>query len=196
MVVKVKTIKYVLVLILLYFLVANMAIKIKANEVPYPQQNADFMIILGSQVIDNPAIPNLTLQERLDTALLYLQDNPNTRVIVCGGKGKDESATEASVMKQYLVKHGIDEIRIVEEDQSTRTAHQFINAQQIVAPQSLGRIVVVTSDFHLLRALMLADRAGLADVEGLSAPLSSDNSDRYLALLREPLALLNSFLFD
>ncbi len=54
----------------------------------------------------------------------------------------------------------------------------------------------MTSDFHLLRSMMLARRSGLSDVSGFPAPVRSGNSDRVYALWREPLALINSFVFD
>lgn len=186
-----KILKYSTITLLLYFIISNIIIYRYGSTEPLP--NADTMIILGAQVIDTPARPNKTLQERLDTAIIYLQNNPNTKVIVCGGQGEDESATESSVMRDYLLKHGINESRIYEENKSTRTAHQFIYAKKLFP---LEQTVVVTSDFHLLRSLMLAERSGLTNVSGLPAPLQYDNGDKIIALWREPLALINSFIFD
>ena len=144
-------------------------------------------------MVGTPAQAPLTLQIRLNTAIDYLQNNPNTKVIVCGGQGPDESATEASVMAKYLIDNGINADRVYQEDQSKRTAEQFIFANRVLP---LGRTVVVTNDFHILRSVMLARRSGINDVSGLSAPLSFNNGDKYVALIREPLALANSWLFD
>ena len=55
---------------------------------------------------------------------------------------------------------------------------------------------MVTNDFHILRSIMLAKRSNIDDISGLSAPLSYSNFDKYIAMIREPLALLNSWLFD
>lgn len=186
-----KIIKYALLVVILYFVVANVVIYTYAQKKPLPA--ADTMIILGAKVMGNPAIPNPTLQDRLDSAVDYLQQNPTTKVIVCGGQGKDESASEASVMKHYLIKKGINEQRIYLEDKSTRTAQQFIYPQQMM---SLGSVVVVTNDFHMLRSIMLAKRSGIEKLSGLSAPVGFKNPDKIRALWREPLALLNSFIFD
>jgi uncharacterized SAM-binding protein YcdF (DUF218 family) len=182
---------YVVIAILGYFIVCNIIIFIYAQQKPI--DNADTLVVLGSQVVGTPAMAPLTLQIRLDVAATYLQNNPNTKVVVCGGQGKDESATEASVMFNYLVNQGIDASRIYIEDKSTRTAQQFIYANEVLP---LGKTVVVTNDFHLLRAVMLAKRSGVTDVSGLSAPLCFSNFDKYIAMIREPLALANSWLFD
>ena len=186
-----KLIKYGFLLILIYFIVCNIVIYIYAEK--KPSQHAQTMVILGSQVIGTPAIASPTLADRLDVAVQYLNQNPETKVVVCGGQGEDESATEASVMAKYLIDKGIEANRVYQEDKSRRTAEQFIFANQVLP---LGNTVVVTNDFHILRSIMLAKRSGAHDVSGLSAPLAFNNGDKYVALIREPLALANSWLFD
>ena len=186
-----KLIKYGFLLILIYFIVCNIVIYIYAEK--KPSQHAQTMVILGSQVIGTPAIASPTLADRLDVAVQYLNQNPETKVVVCGGQGEDESATEASVMAKYLIDKGIDANRVYQEDKSRRTAEQFIFANRVLP---LGKTVVVTNDFHILRSIMLAKRSGIHDVSGLSAPLAFNNGDKYVALIREPLALANSWLFD
>ncbi|OCF97685.1 hypothetical protein A9G16_08440 [Gilliamella apicola] len=186
-----KLIRWLLILILFYFVICNIIIFIYAHQ--KPAANADTLVVLGSQVVGTPAQAPLTLQIRLNTAFNYLQANPNTKVIVCGGQGSDESATEASVMADYLIKKGIESSRVYLEDRSRRTAQQFVYANQVLP---LGKTVVVTNDFHILRSIMLAKRSNIDDISGLSAPLSYSNFDKYIAMIREPLALLNSWLFD
>lgn len=187
----IKLIKICFILIFTYFVIANIVIYLYANKKPV--SNADTLVVLGSQVIGKPAVAHPTLAVRLEVAYDYLKDNPQTKVVVCGGQGRDESATEASVMAQYLIDKGIEPSRIYQEDKSTRTAQQFIYANHVLP---LGNTVVVTNDFHLLRSIMLAKRSGFSQVSGLSAPLAWDNIDKYYALIREPLALANSWLFD
>ena len=187
----IKLVKYGFLLILVYFIVSNIFIFIYAQQ--KPSQHAQTMVILGSQVLGTPAVASPTLADRLDVAVQYLNENPETKVVVCGGQGEDESATEASVMAKYLIDKGIDANRVYQEDKSRRTAEQFIFANRVLP---LGKTVVVTNDFHILRSIMLAKRSGIHDVSGLSAPLAFNNGDKYVALIREPLALANSLLFD
>ena len=187
----IKLVKYGFLLILVYFIVCNIFIFIYAQQ--KPSQHTQTMVILGSQVLGTPAVASPTLADRLDVAVQYLNENPETKVVVCGGQGEDESATEASVMAKYLIDKGIDANRVYQEDKSRRTAEQFIFANRVLP---LGKTVVVTNDFHILRSIMLAKRSGIHDVSGLSAPLALNNGDKYVALIREPLALANSWLFD
>lgn len=187
----IKFIKYSLLMVISYFVICNIIIYIYAQQ--KPQMNADTLVLLGAKVVGSPAKPHPTLKKRLDIALTYINDNPRTKIVVCGGQGKDESATEASVMAEYLISNGVEASRIYIEDKSTRTAQQFVYANQVLP---LGKTIVVTNDFHLLRSLMLAKRSGFSDVSGLAAPVSFTNMDKYIALVREPLALANSWLFD
>ncbi|NLF34999.1 MAG: YdcF family protein, partial [Clostridiales bacterium] len=66
----------------------------------------EVMIILGCQV--KPWGPSVLLQDRLDTALDYLEDHPDMLVIVSGGQGPDEHISEAACMADYLIGAGYD----------------------------------------------------------------------------------------
>ena len=61
----------------------------------FPAQAGDgpeVMVIFGCQVRKDG--PSILLRDRLDTALAYLEDHPDTRVVVSGGKGDDEHQSE------------------------------------------------------------------------------------------------------
>ena len=70
-----------------------------------PVKNLDYIIVLGAQVKESG--PSVVLRYRLDRAVSYLKENDNTLVIVSGGQGANEKATEASVMKEYLVNNAM-----------------------------------------------------------------------------------------
>ena len=70
----------------------------------------DYIIVLGAQVRENG--PSPVLKYRLDKAVEYLEENPDTICIVSGGQGKNEPWSEAQGMAQYLKTQGIDENRI------------------------------------------------------------------------------------
>lgn len=150
------------------------------------------LLVLGAGIDNNPPRPNQMLKDRLDAAIKYLKQYPKTTVIVSGGQGEDEVVTEASVMKKYLIEHGIHKKRILVEDKSKRTAEQFIYPYQV---HPFTDFAVLTSDFHLLRSQLLAKRSGFDDFVMISAPLSSVR-ERVKMVIREPLALINSFFFD
>mgnify|MGYP002508154148 FL=1 len=164
----------------------------------------EVMVIFGCQVREDG--PSILLRDRLDTALAYLEDHPGTRVVVSGGKGDDEHISEAQCMYDYLTGHGVSDAKILMEDQSRNTQQNIRNTltllesgpfwDSIVTPGQC-RYVLVSSDFHLTRILMLWARAtGRTDnVSTLPAPVSHAPS-RVQMTFREPLALVKSFLFD
>lgn len=163
------------------------------NQQFSPDKNADTIIILGAHIEGNPLRPSLMLQYRLDAAFRYWQTNPNSIIITTGGKTVGLPQSEAEVMAQYLIKRGVPKRAILREENSTRTAHQFTGAMTL---RDIHNVVIVTNDFHLPRSIMLAQRSGLNAVSGIGAQTPQDLGSKTTAFIREPLALLNSWLFD
>ncbi|GGD04061.1 YdcF family protein [Enterococcus wangshanyuanii] len=159
-----------------------------------PIKDPDTVLILGAQVKgsskDN-AYPSTVLKERLDAAVPYLKDHPEATVIVCGGQGADEPDSEANVMAEYLRVKGIPDTQILREDTSTRTKENIQNAQK---KQSLGKTVIVTSDFHMYRSKLLAKRLGISSISGL--PSVSRSSAKVKTYIREICALGYGLIFD
>lgn len=69
--------------------------------------------------------PSAVLEMRLEKARLYLQEHPQTVVIVSGGQGPTEPVSEAESMKNWLMEKGIPNSRIIMEDKSTTTAENI-----------------------------------------------------------------------
>ena len=155
------------------------------------------MLVLGCQV--KPWGPSILLQDRLDTALGYLEEHPEISVVVSGGQGPDEPMTEAQAMADYLTGQGIDQARIFLEDQSHNTVQNFQYSKQLLEAEGYNleetEVLVVSNGFHLTRARMLAERVGFEEVSTLAAP-SSHLPSRLKMYVREPLALVKSFLLD
>lgn len=154
------------------------------------------MIILGCQVRQNG--PSVLLQDRLDEALGYLEDHPDMTVVVSGGQGDDEPTTEAQAMAEYLMEHGVEEENILLEGESHNTTQNFQYSKALLAQEDIDDsdgVLVVSNGFHLTRARMLAERAGFDNVSTLAAPESHLPSRLYM-YIREPLALVKSFIFD
>lgn len=128
------------------------------------------VIVLGARVDGD--VPSLTLKTRLETALAYLEDNPSAVLIVTGGQGRGETRTEASVMADWLRARGVASNRIYLEDKSTDTRENLSFARAILEREGLPTpVAVVSSSFHLYRAERLAQQAGFAEVQTLSAPV-------------------------
>ena len=155
------------------------------------------MIVLGCQV--KPWGPSVLLQDRLDTALAYLQDHPDMRVVACGGQGADEPESEAQAIADYLTENGVSKRQILMDEDSHNTHQNLENAAKLLAEEHLDpaqtQVVVVSNGFHLTRARMLAQRCGFDEASTLAAP-ESHLPSRLKMYLREPLALVKSFVVD
>ena len=160
--------------------------------------NPQVMIVLGCRVMPGGE-PSILLQDRLDTALDYLDDHPDMTVVVSGGQGSNESTSEAACMADYLEEHGVDSDQILLEDQSSNTKENLIYSRELLEEHGIvvlrDEVLVVSNGFHLTRAQMLAERYGYKSVSALAAPTSHIPS-RIQMYIREPLALVKSFLLD
>ena len=120
------------------------------------------LIVLGCAVRNGR--PSLTLRYRLDAALHYLANSPDTTVIVSGGKGPQESVSEARAMADYLVARGIDPARIILEDKSTSTYENFKFCKAILDERfhPASTVAFVTTGFHVYRSRRVAAMHGIA----------------------------------
>ncbi len=158
------------------------------------ERGARWLVVLGAGLRGDR--PSLTLQARLDTALAYLDVNPETKVVVSGGRGLEETITEAEAMSRFFERRGISPERIFKEEKSTSTLENLLFSKPILAANGAwpGEVVgVVSSEFHIFRVKMLARRFGL-NIHPVAAP-----TPWYLlpnCLLREYFAIVKSLLLD
>jgi len=156
---------------------------------------ADCLIILGAGLRNGA--PSLILRRRLNAAVDYLQERSDIPVIVTGGLGRGQTVTEAEAMFRYLRDRGVGENLIWKEDQSTSTRENLAFAVALLQEKGLDveniKVAVVTNEFHLYRAKLIAGKQGL-DAAGISA----DTPSLYLRMLyscREAFALASELLF-
>lgn len=152
--------------------------------------NMDYLIVLGAQ-IRGTRITN-SLHKRLQASEAYLLDNPDTLVIVSGGQGPGEDIPEAEAMKRYLIENGIDEDRIIVEDQSRNTVQNIMYSKELITKED-AKVAVVTNGFHVFRAISIAKKQELIKVQGLAA--SSDSILVISYYVREVLAVMKDFVY-
>ena len=156
----------------------------------------DAIIVLGAGIVDNQ--PSWALAERLDTAAEVFAKKNGAMIIVTGGLGFQQTLTEAEVMSAYLQKrHQIADESIALEDQSTSTELNLKNSQPILQRYGLNNdsaVVIVTSDFHTLRAAAIARKLGFKNIAtvGAMTPIGI----RYNAWLREYFAYISGWLLN
>jgi len=153
----------------------------------------DVVIVLGAGLLGDE--PGSHLTRRLETAVTYLNRNPDAMVIVCGGLGVGRTITEAEAMERFLVARGIAPERIIQENTSTSTYENLVFAKDILEmyfPEGF-RAIIVTNDFHIFRAASLARNIGI-DAVALGAPTPAVS---FVAnYLREMLAIVNMWVFS
>ena len=160
------------------------------------QGEPEVMVILGSH--ERQDGPTVQLRYRMAEAQESREDHPEMTVHVSGGQGPDEPTSEAQAMADYLTAHGVEEEKVLLEPDSHNTAQNLDYSRRLLDREGIDTsdgVLLVSNGFHLTRARMLAERAGFEQVSTLAAPASHLPSRLYM-YVREPLALVKSFLFD
>jgi len=158
-------------------------------------ENPDLIIILGCQVYGTT--PSNMLKSRLDTAIEALNKYPDIKCIVSGGQGPDETVPEAETMQLYLVSRGIDESRIYKESESSSSFKNLSYSKNIITENNLEskNIIIITSEFHVPRASMIAKR--VYPDANIYAVKSNSAYDLFGAgIIREFFAFVKSFIID
>ena len=125
------------------------------------KKNFDFVIIHGSGLIDGDKVSKL-LGDRIDKAIeVYKKNETRPKIIPSGGKGSDETISEAEAMKRYLVEKGIPETDIIIEDKSATTLENLINSKKIIdGYEGEKKVALVSSNYHVYRALRHCRKIG------------------------------------
>ena len=130
-----------------------------------PLRKPDYILVLGSGLIGDKVPP--LLASRLDEAMKqYKKWGQDAYIITSGGQGRGEFIAEAIAMKQYLIdQYKIPSAKILTEIQSTTTYENMLYSKKII-DKKLGnaRGIIVTNNFHVLRASMYASKVGLKAV--------------------------------
>ncbi len=130
-----------------------------------PEEECDYLVVLGAKVRESG--PSVSLWDRIYGARDYLQAHPNVIAIVSGGRGSDEPMTEAQAMYDELVKLGVDPSRIWIEDQATSTWENLNFSLNLIEEKTGTRptkIGILSSEYHLFRASLLAKECGVESV--------------------------------
>lgn len=155
---------------------------------PVADGSKQYAVILGAKV--NGETPSLSLKYRLEKALEYAEAHPDVILILSGGQGPDEGISEAEAMRRHLTQNGVDEQRLIIEDQSTSTYENLLFTKRLL-PETVDELTIISSDFHLARAKKLARDLGLqTDVVIAKTPVSVQAKQN----IRERLALIKTMI--
>ena len=127
----------------------------------------DVIVLLGGGVDDRltdlsgkSGILPERMVDRLVTAA-RLAARLRVPVIVSGGRAPGGEVTEAEAARRYLLDLGVPPDAIITEGASTDTFENAANVRGICRRRGFSRPILVTSAYHLKRALWSFERAGL-----------------------------------
>lgn len=194
------------------------------------EPSLDYVIVLGAKVKPDGSLSK-TLKLRLDKALEYMKENPETMLVLSGAKGDAEPCSEADAMETYLLGQGADPDHLLKEEQSFSTVENLAYSRVMIekrenlleqerkaeadrllrAPGEIEgvpetgapanntpvlarqpRVGIITSNFHLCRAAMIAKKQDYGTVYGIAS-----EADKVLLVhfsLRDGIALLKDRL--
>lgn len=152
-------------------------------------EKVDAIIVLGAGVRED-GTPSDILTDRLSTSLDILNMGVEGKLLLSGDHGR-EGYNEVGTMKDYILKNSnIKEKDIFLDHAGFSTYDSIYRAKNIFKVESA---IIVTNEYHLPRALYLAEKLGI-DAYGYT----SDKREYYYMdayKKREKIAQLKDFLF-
>jgi uncharacterized SAM-binding protein YcdF (DUF218 family) len=131
--------------------------------------------------------------DRLLYSVKLYQDQKAPLIIASGGRvawnGEDQSKGEAQDMASLMVMMGVPQTAIVLEPKSLNTYQNAVNVKQILEEKNINEIILVTSAFHMPRAIAIFQKLGIT---AYPAPTDFlvDQADR------EPSTTIQDFILD
>ncbi len=148
----------------------------------------DYAIVLGAGVKDENI--STTLKLRLDKAAEYAKENPETILILSGGLSDDSEHPESYYMYHYLKEIGVSEERMIQESEAQNTVENIAYSKLLAREGS--KIGIISSNFHLFRAELIANKQGLSNVYTIGA--SSDPVLFFHYCVRDAIAIIKDRL--
>lgn len=121
------------------------------------------IVVLGAG-LQKDGSPSHMLEDRLKGAISLYRKGAS-EIIVLSGDNSGESYDEVTAMERYCLQAGIPSEAILRDEVGFSTYDTVYNT---VKKLGYDNIIFVTQEYHLYRALYLADKMG-ADADGLAS---------------------------
>ncbi|MPM21527.1 hypothetical protein SDC9_67971 [bioreactor metagenome] len=123
---------------------------------------SDAAVVLGNKV-ELDGNPSKRLQGRLDKAAELYDKNYFDYIIVSGGTGK-EGFDEAAVMKEYLIKKGIQSDNILLDPEGYNTYMTANNTKEIMDNMGLKSVTIISQFYHITRTKLIFQNIGFEQI--------------------------------
>lgn len=115
----------------------------------------DYIVVLGAGIRRDK--PSPMLEDRLKTGILLYNNDISNKILITGDHMNDDY-DEVTVMKNYLLEHGIPEEDIITDDYGISTYDSIYRVKNVYKS---NKVVIVSQRYHLYRALFLSDNLDL-----------------------------------
>lgn len=185
------------------------------SVIRYSRQNSsseyrstDYTVVMGARVYSNGI--SKTLMYRLERALDYYHEHPETTLVLTGGIDRGDVIPEALSMFNYLSMHGVPSEKMLIDTSATSTAKAVEGAVLRIEENTMRRkkpegpgqrvwprdyvptIAVITSDYHMMRVIKTAENRGIE--EPIAVPARSDKILFLHQCVRESAAIVKDYL--
>lgn len=121
---------------------------------------ADAALVLGAAVLGDE--PSPVLIERLRHAQQLFETGQVRAIVVTGGRSAEDELSEAEASRDWLMARGVPADAIVRENASRTTIENLALARPILDEHQFDTVLVVSDPLHMRRAMLIADRLGIA----------------------------------
>lgn len=115
----------------------------------------DYIVILGAGIRHGK--PSPMLEDRLKTGISLYNKDISNKILITGDHMNDDY-DEVTVMKNYLLEHGIPEEDIITDNYGISTYDSIYRVKNVY---KFNKVVIVSQRYHLYRALFLSDNLDL-----------------------------------
>ena len=159
-----KVIKYIIILVVIVILIIlgiNSYVKISTqkqiiNKDEYSKlYDIDCIIVLGAGIWGDK--PSPMLEDRLLEGINLYENNVSNKILMSGDHGREEY-DEVNIMKNYAIEKEIPSENIFMDHAGFSTYESIYRAKEIFEAK---KVVIVTQEYHLYRALYIANKLGL-----------------------------------
>ena len=166
-----KIVKYIVIIIVICILIIlgiNLYVKLSTKKrivlnKDYSNLNdIDCIIVLGAGIWGDK--PSPMLEDRLLQGIELYENIVSSKIIMSGDHGREEY-DEVNVMKDFAIEKGVPSEDIFMDHAGFSSYESIYRAKEIFEAK---KVVIVTQEYHLYRALYIADKLGL-DAYGVAS---------------------------
>lgn len=135
--------------------------------------DADCILVLGCGIRED-GTPSHMLEDRLLRGIELYEAGASKRMLMSGDHGSVDY-DEVNLMKSFAVEHGVPSEAVFMDHAGFSTYESIVRAKEVF---QVKKMIIVSQEYHLPRALYLADRMGL-EAYGVASDLRSYRAQTY-----------------